>query len=512
VFHVVIRASTIQQNLFYGPKNQEQKKMSSIVVLKQNASNSSFLSRIQANKKEKLALHMLSSKGLVMKEQTYGQLWEESGVLAMHLLLQGLFQGDKVMILYPPTSVIEYLTAFVACLRIGVVPVSVYPPSPKTLAKDLFKLENFIENSNATFAITTLEYKRFVQVSSVTFTWPKAIKKWLATDQLVKQKIKVKESKVNHQAADDEIAFIQYTSGSTGNPKGVPIHHGSLLNSLKYMSDTRDKELARYDEAYLQKFVPNGVHQMIWCPIYHDYGLINALGELYSGGELFVLDPISFIKNPLLWPQCLEKYQIHYTSGPNFSYALVGRKMRETGKRYNLAACHRADIAAEPITQSTIKSMVEDWGLDKDSITHSYGMAEACVWVSSSPTHFDLESDIAVSGDISMSEKYGMNISVGDRHKGQLVPNEVTGDIFVRGKGMVHSYWNNPDASIAFDYELEGIEGKWYLTGDLGYIKSGKLYLTGRSKDVIIVNGKNIYATDIERRVEEEVSHFVRPG
>ena len=112
---------------------------------------------------------------------------------------------------------------------------------------------------------------------------------------------------------------------------------------------------------------------------------------------------------------------------------------------------------------------------------------------------------MASCGDISLSQKYGINFLVGSQTSHQILSDGETGDIFIQGRGLVKGYWNNPEASKAFEYELEGREGKWYMTGDLGYIKEGKLYLTGRSKDVIIVNGKNIYATDIEQRLELEL-------
>jgi aryl carrier-like protein len=234
--------------------------------------------------------------------------------------------------------------------------------------------------------------------------------------------------------------------------------------------------------------------------------------SIYSGKELYTMDPITFLQNPIVWPQTVQKYQINYTIGPNFSYQLACRKMREKGVQFQMPFLFQADIAAEPIHPTTPEQVISLWGVSSSSITHSYGFAEATVWVSSAPSEFDEETQVAVSGDLEWSLQLGMEIAVADKVTGTVLPEGITGDIFVQGIGMVKGYWNNPEASKAFHYKLQGKEGHWYLSGDLGYIKKGKLYLTGRSKDVIIVNGKNIYATDLERRFEEALPLILRPG
>ncbi|KAJ3370413.1 hypothetical protein HDU91_006267 [Kappamyces sp. JEL0680] len=447
---------------------------------------------------EKTALVMLDAKGNTRKTVSYKKLWTDSGILATHFLNEGMKPKQRVMIMYPITSVIEYLTAFVACLRIGVTPVSIYPPNPAKIDQDLKTFAVFLDNAQSAMAITTLEYKRFVQISSLTKTWPPGIKKWLATDQLVKQSVAVTESRVVHLATDDELAFIQYTSGSTGNPKGVPVHHRSLMNSLLYST---------------KYFTLKGVTRtFIWCPIYHDYGLIDSLMTLFNGTELYLLDPISYIQNPLLWPLIVEKYAIHFTLGPNFSYSLTARKLKDSGVRYNCSSLVWADIAAEPIQKSTIDDMINVWNIPRDVIYHSYGMAECCVWTSSVLSYFDPETGIAACGETNISREFGIEFVIANKDTLEPVPDGVTGEVFVHGVGLVKEYWRNPEASRAFQHSLKGRGEHWYHSGDLGYLKEGRLFLTGRSKDVIIVNGKNIYASDIELRVEEELAQYIRPG
>jgi acyl-CoA synthetase (AMP-forming)/AMP-acid ligase II len=162
------------------------------------------------------AIQVVNSKCTIAETLTYSQLWEETGRLAMHFLKEGIQQGDRVMIVYPNTAQVEYLVAFVACIRVGVVPVSIYPPNPQKIDQDLIKLEHFVSNAGATRAITTSEYKRFVQMSCLTKKWAIPAKYWLSTDSLLKKKIQVDPDKVSFQAKDEDLVFIQYTSGSTG--------------------------------------------------------------------------------------------------------------------------------------------------------------------------------------------------------------------------------------------------------------------------------------------------------
>jgi acyl-CoA synthetase (AMP-forming)/AMP-acid ligase II len=134
----------------------------------------------------------------------------------MHFLKEGLYLGERVMMIYPNTAQVDYLLAFIACIRIGVVPVSIYPPNPQKIDQDLVTFEHFLLNAGANRVLTTSDYKRFVQVSSLTKKWPVPSKCWFSTDTLVKRKITVDESKVQFQARDEDVIFIQYTSGSTG--------------------------------------------------------------------------------------------------------------------------------------------------------------------------------------------------------------------------------------------------------------------------------------------------------
>ncbi|KAI8915946.1 hypothetical protein EDD86DRAFT_268132 [Gorgonomyces haynaldii] len=440
---------------------------------------------------DKVCFTMLDPKAEVRAKMTYSELWQQSGVLASHLLSKGLKAGDRVVFLYPIFNVIDYMVAFLGCLRIGVVIVSIYPPNPKRLDGDLKKLQVFLQNSGATVALTTLEYKRFYQLSSITKKWPEGLREWVATDAIV-SKSKM-EAFVEHEPTDDQVSFIQYTSGSTGEPKGVPIHHQSLI-----ICSTATSCLGLFVDTRL--------------PIYHDFGLNTCLTTMMFGASIFINDPLTFIKDPLVWPTAIEKYKGNITFGPNFAFALTAKRMRDAKKRYDMSSLQLITLGAEPAFQSTIDDIVSEWGLPSEKITLSYGMAEACLGVTTGPVLFDSDTDVASCGLLSSAEKFGFKIVIGDKESGKVLQDGITGDIFLQGPGVVKEYYNNPEASKAFHYQLEGKEGKWYLTGDLGYIKDGTLFVNGRSKDVIIVNGKNIYPTDIERKIETDLTEYIRPG
>ena len=394
-------------------------------------------------------MNLIDSKLSIKASLTYGQFWEQSGILATHLLNEGLCAQDRVMIIYPITSILEYFTAFVACLRIGVVPVSIYPPNPKKLKKDLPKFESFLENAQSSIAITTSEYKLFVQVSSLTNKWPSGIKKWLATDSLVKKSVVVDEAAVNYDHSDSDLTFIQYTSGSTGNPKGVPIHHASLMNSVRYLS--KDATL-KYDIK----------RTFLWLPIYHDYGLISSISNLASGTTLFLTDPITFISNPILWVEALEKYSINATAGPNFSFALTCRKLREAGKskQYDLSQMRYISIAAEMIYEDTVEDICKDFGVGRETIRHMYGAAEACIWMSTEESKFD-EHQVAACGNVKLSDEFGMNLVVADHESLIPVEDGLTAEVFIKGVGMAKEYWNNPTASPAFNKTVFGRGEGW---------------------------------------------------
>jgi acyl-CoA synthetase (AMP-forming)/AMP-acid ligase II/acyl carrier protein len=416
--------------------------------------------------------------------------------LAAHLLRKGLQKGDSVMLMFPVHAVIDYMTAFLACMRLGIVVISIYPPNPAKLDTDLKKFQNFLENSGATVAITTQEYKRFVSVSTKVRKWPNQIKEWIAADELAKKNINAPLGFRNAELAETDPVLIQYTSGSTSEPKGVVIHYGAFMAGIRNVSKLCG--------------AMHGLRSLVWCPIYHDYGLFSNLAAMYSGTIMYVLDPLTFIQNPLLWLQGLEQYQINITNGPPFGFALTTKRLIASGRSFDLSSLTSVNLGAEPITQGVIQGIRTYWKIPDEVISHGYGFAEACLCVSSTTTTFDEETGLAICSDA--KNQYGFSFLIASKEK-KVLSDGKTGTIFVQGPSLSLAYYRNPEKTKeAFQNQFQGYEGYWYNTGDLGFLRNGRLVIAGRVKDVIIVNGKNIYATDIERSIESLWDGIIRPG
>jgi len=192
------------------------------------------------------------------------------------VLLIGLLVGDRCLIVFPLDACPDYLVAFVGCVRIGVVPVSVYPPNPTKLDSDLKKLSKIVALAGAKHVVTHSKYNHFVTASRLVKKWPKL--DWISTDSIYKKKPSLKLDSLVHQADDLDVAFIQFTSGSTGDPKGCPIHHKSLVANCRAMSENTIPGSNYF-----------GQRGFLWVPIYHDMGLISTLAGAYGCGENFMM-------------------------------------------------------------------------------------------------------------------------------------------------------------------------------------------------------------------------------
>jgi acyl-CoA synthetase (AMP-forming)/AMP-acid ligase II len=440
----------------------------------------------------KIAIRKLNKKGDVTSSLTYQDLCEQSKRCGARLLEKGIRPGQLVLVVYSVYDVLEYLIAFMGCLRVGIVPVSIYPPNPKNLDSDLKKLDMFLKNSGATIALTTSEYKRFVQVSSKLRAWPH-VSQWIATDRPFHSPTHIED----HVYTETSLVFVQYTSGSTGDPKGVMVHHASFMNTIHFMGLSIRREAT------------SNLKYLLWLPISHDYGLISNLITLYNMGELYILDPLSFIQNPLLWPMCMERYHITHTAGPTFSYALTAKRIQTSGKQYDLSRLVVISFGAEPITATAIESTVTVLGIPREKIVHGYGFAEACLLVGAIDTEFDPETGIAASGFIENS--VGVRFLI--VQDGIALPDGETGLLYVQGPSIAAGYFRKPqETKEAFENVVQGYPGVWYNSGDLAYIKDGRFYITGRVKDVLIINGRNVYAPDMERFLEDMWTDYIRPG
>ncbi|MBI4511813.1 MAG: fatty acyl-AMP ligase [Deltaproteobacteria bacterium] len=335
----------------------------------------------------------------------------------------------------------------------------------------------------------------------------------MATDQLPSD---TASSWRRPAAGRDDLAFLQYTSGSTAQPKGVMVSHGNLL----------------HNEALIQRFkhTSEASRGVGWLPLYHDMGLIgNALHALYCGGDFVFLSPLDFLKHPRLWLEAISRYRADISGAPNFAYELcVGRVKPEERAVIDLSSWTLAYCGAEPIRAESLRKFAaafEGCGFRASSLYPCYGLAEATLmvtgarrgegFVSAEVSRSQLESGQCKLASPSDSDARTL-VSSGRAMAGEgrlRVVDPVTlrrchpgqvGEIWLASDSVARGYWNRPEETHAtFQATIADTgEGPFLRTGDLGFVHEGELFVTGRLKDLIIVGGRNCYPQDIEATVE----------
>ena len=414
--------------------------------------------------------------------------------------------GQRALLLYSPG--LEYIAAFFGCLYAGVVAVPAYPPRPN---RSLSRLQAIVTDAQATVALTTAALLSDVERQFVNTPILKALR-WLATDNFVNDAPKAWQKPA---VGRDTLALLQYTSGSTGMPKGVMLSHSNLLHNSalihRCFKDTSDSR---------------GV---IWLPPYHDMGLIGGiLQPLFVGYPVTLMSPVAFLQRPLRWLQAISRYKATTSGGSNFAYELcVDRIAPKERTSLDLSSWGLAFNGAEPIRAETLERFVaafESCGFRREAFYPCYGIAEATLIVSgglkAAPPKLKTVQGKALEQNRVVPvgwEEDGVQTLVGC---GQTLPgqqiiiahpdtltlcshNEV-GEIWVSGPSVGQGYWNQPkETAQTFQaYLSDTKEGPFLRTGDLGFLHNGELFVTGRLKDLIIIRGRNHYPQDIELTVE----------
>jgi len=431
-------------------------------------------------------------------------------------LLQSLgAAGERVLLLYPPGP--DYIAAFFGCLYAGAVAVPVYPPRQN---KTMSRIAAIVEDARPAVALTT---------SRILSRMPPLLEsandlnsmRWVPFEgEADRARFEWREQAIT----SDSLAFLQYTSGSTGVPKGVMLSHRNLLHN---------SALLRHSFEYTSES-----YCVSWLPIYHDMGLIGGvLQPLYGGFPCALMSPVSFLQRPLRWLEAISRYKATISGGPNFAYELCVRKIGpEQISTLDLSSWNTAFNGAEPIRAETIDRFAEAFGpcgFRKQAFYACYGLAETTLIVSGS-----MNSDLPVIKRFRIGElenNRGIESASEDEDVRRLVgcgqnlldtrviivnpetltrcsPEEV-GEVWVSGGSVARGYWNHAgETSHTFRaFTSDTLEGPFLRTGDLGLLQGGELFITGRLKDLIIIRGLNHYPQDIELTIER--SHpSLRPG
>lgn len=431
---------------------------------------------------------------------SYRELWQNGVRAAAMLRRQGVAPGDAVAIMLPTGA--EFFAAFVGALMAGAVPVPIYPPVRRaTLGEYLRRQAGILDNAGAAVLVVTAEAK---PVSRFLMAQVASLRAVATPGELLGSS----DGTEIVTRAPDDLALLQYTSGSTGNPKGVELTHANLLANIRAMG--RALEVTG-DDVFVS-----------WLPLYHDMGLIGAwLGSLYFGIPLVLMSPLAFIARPERWLLAIHRHRGSLSAAPNFAYDLCVDKIEDERIRDLDLSCWRFSCnGAEPVSARTLRRFNERfaaYGLGPTTVNPVYGLAECSVGLTFPPlgrTPRILRVREKPFRERNLIEPLGADESPGlemvgcgfplpghevriadpaDRELGE----RAVGRVQFRGPSATRGYHRNPEATRALRH------GDWLDSGDYGFLDAGELFITGRAKDLIIRAGRNIYPYDLEQAVGE---------
>ncbi|MCT7952156.1 amino acid adenylation domain-containing protein [Ancylothrix sp. C2] len=435
---------------------------------------------------------------------TYRELDKLARAHAARLQALGM-SGERALLLFPPG--LDYLAAFFGCLYAQVIAVPLYPPK---LKRNLGKISAIAKDCEATIALAPARHLENLEQLCSQAPELKTLR-WLAIETLYDDSQKWQPPQIK----PDEVAYLQYTSGSTSTPKGVMVSHANVLYNIEYIHRG-----FQHDSDSVA---------VTWLPPFHDMGLIDGLLKpLYMGIPCYFMPPAAFTQRPIRWLEVISRYKATHSGGPNFAYELCSRKIfSEHKKNLDLSSWRVAYNGAEPINKETLEQFSEafkEFGFRADAFCPAYGMAETTLKISTvssteTPAFLAVKAEALENNQIleaSPEEQeirtlvgcgfpdFGTKvIIVNPETLRECAANEV-GEIWVAGETVARGYWNRPEETEkTFQAYLSDTgEGPFLRTGDLGFLREGELFITGRLKDLIIIRGRNLYPQDIERTAE----------
>ncbi|MGV9889598.1 fatty acyl-AMP ligase [Streptomyces sp. NPDC003395] len=432
---------------------------------------------------------------------SYGALDAAARELAGWLQARGA-QGERVVLMH--LSRRQFAVSLLACLYAGAIAVPVPPTGGRRhhavrvagIVKDVAPCATFTDAALAPDVSRLLASCGYGSVPC------------LAADA-----VPVRVPWQRPELSEDTVAYLQYTSGSTGTPRGVVVTHGNLLANL----------------AAIEEALGAGPGERVggWLPFHHDMGLVGQLLlPLYLGGTSVLLSPEAFLKRPARWLEAIGRYGIGVSGAPDFAYELCARQVTdEQVAGLDLSGWRVAVTGGEPVAAATGRSFTERFapaGFRPEALTPCYGLAEATLLVSGGCLE-TVPAARAVDGEalerhqlrepragraprtlVACGRPYGSEVRIVDPESLRTVADGGIGEIWVRGAGVAGGYWRDRTATAeVFDAVTADGEGGFLRTGDLGTLLDGRLHVTGRLKDVIVVGGRNLYPQDLEHAVQQ---------
>ncbi len=431
------------------------------------------------------------------KTLTFGELYNGARRIAAGLQQHDLEPGDTVAIMLPTSA--DYFFSFFAILLAGCIPVPLYPPTrPSQIEEHLLRHNRILTNARAKVLITIPEVRLIGRLLQAQIDTLNSI---LTAEELTAQE---KEC-ISIPCHGNDIAFLQYTSGSTGDPKGVILTHANLLANIRVMGQS-------IDVSSKDIFVS-------WLPLYHDMGLIGAwLGSLYYGCRLVVMSPLTFLARPERWLWAIHKHRGTLSASPNFGYEISYRRIDDkTIQGLDLSSWRLAFNGAEPVSGQTITNFstrFEPYGFRREATAPVYGLAESSVGLAFPPLNRGPIID-HIQRDHFFRTGQAIEAQVGEENlefvacgqplaghqirivdpEGRELPERQQGRLEFKGPSVTSGYLHNPDQTRSL------FRGNWLDSGDLAYIADGDVYITSRIKDIIIRGGRNVYPHELEEAI-----------
>ena len=478
--------------------------------------------RAQAGKRpDELAFRFLATGDAQGPAETltFGALDRRARALAAHLADEGL-AGQPAVLLYPPG--LEFVAAFFGCLYAGAIAVPAYPPDPRRLGRTLGRLMGIVRDSGAGVVLTDRQIdglRHLAGEKAPEHAGELGALRWIVTETL---DTSAADAWHPPRVAADRPAMLQYTSGSTGDPRGVALGHDNLLANQALI-----QECFGHDPEELA--AREGEPGVAWLPLFHDMGLVgHVLHPVYLGVTSVLMSPLAFLQRPLRWLEAVSAFRAHTSGGPGFAYDLCLRHVTEEERdRLDLSCWEVAYCGAEPIRGDTSRRFADYFapaGFRRRAFVPCYGLAEATLLVTGGDRDRPeasrvLDARALEEGRVVASPPgrrgtrtvVGCGRPRGDAglrivHPRQRRPCEEgeVGEVWITGRSVARGYWRRPSLTReVFGAVLEGGDGSPHLrSGDLGFLWRDELYVTGRLKELIVVHGRNHYPADIEATVE----------